>query len=400
MARPNRSRALGVGFLALVVAAGAATAVVLESPAGAGSYSVTTTADTPDVTPGDGTCADAGSDCSLRAAVMEANATAGDDQIVLPAGTFRIGLTGDEDNAATGDLDIRPADGAGVSITGAGASQTAIDGGGVDRVVHVVSGSVTMAGVSIRGGLRGTGAGGGVLVATGASLTLQDVEVRGNAATDGAGIRNDGTTTVSRVLVTGNSGAPSLSSGAGTLNVVNSTVSTNSGVGVRASGGSLGLTQVTVTGNTGNGVEVTGGTVTLRNSIVSGNEGSECAGTVGSQGFNVVDDTSCGPGANDRPNADPALGPLAANGGPTSTHAPASTSPAVDLVAQGQCPVGDDQRRATRPQDGNGDGSSLCDAGALELGQSPSAPASTTTTTRPGQGPPAGPVTAQPTTAG
>jgi hypothetical protein len=48
--------------------------------------------------------------------------------------------------------------------------------------------------------------------------------------------------------------------------------------------------------------------------------------------------------------ADPGLGPLADNGGPTQTHAPLAGSPAIDAVT-GTCPPPDtDQRGVTRPQ--------------------------------------------------
>ena len=44
---------------------------------------------------------------SLRDAILAANATAGDDIITLPAGTYTLTLTGTgEDGAITGDLDI------------------------------------------------------------------------------------------------------------------------------------------------------------------------------------------------------------------------------------------------------------------------------------------------------
>jgi len=62
--------------------------VVSPSPASAATFTVTTTDDTVDVAPGDGTCADAGGDCSLRAAIQEANAFAGPDTITLGAMTY------------------------------------------------------------------------------------------------------------------------------------------------------------------------------------------------------------------------------------------------------------------------------------------------------------------------
>ena len=79
-------------------------------------------------------------------------------------------------------------------------------------------------------------------------------------------------------------------------------------------------------------------------------------------------------GSEDSP-LDPQLGALAANGGPTRTHEPLSTSPAVDKgtgvtsATFFDCP-GNDQRNYLRPVDGNGSGTKECDAGAVERGSS------------------------------
>ena len=55
----------------------------------AASFSVNSTADAVDVTPGDGVCETVTfGECTLRAAVMEANALAGHDSITLPAGVY------------------------------------------------------------------------------------------------------------------------------------------------------------------------------------------------------------------------------------------------------------------------------------------------------------------------
>ncbi|MEZ4485138.1 MAG: hypothetical protein R2864_11285 [Syntrophotaleaceae bacterium] len=59
-----------------------------SNPLGAASFTVDTTSDSVDVNPGDSICADSDGSCSLRAAVMEANALAGADAIALPAGTY------------------------------------------------------------------------------------------------------------------------------------------------------------------------------------------------------------------------------------------------------------------------------------------------------------------------
>jgi hypothetical protein len=69
----------------------------------------------------------------------------------------------------------------------------------------------------------------------------------------------------------------------------------------------------------------------------------------------------------DQQGADPQLGPLAANGGPTQTHALAEGSPAIDAGAAGACPA-TDQRGVGRPQ------RSGCDIGAYELEPSAGGP--------------------------
>src|SRR5262245_59054801 len=76
-------------------------------PAVAATFTVDTTVDAVDATPGDGVCATSTGTCTLRAAVMEANALAGPDVVSLPAGTFRLTPTGSgEDLGLTGDLDV------------------------------------------------------------------------------------------------------------------------------------------------------------------------------------------------------------------------------------------------------------------------------------------------------
>lgn len=60
------------------------------------------------------------------------------------------------------------------------------------------------------------------------------------------------------------------------------------------------------------------------------------------------------------------LGLLANNGGVTETHAPIPGSPLIDYVNATTC-LSADQRGSARPQDGDGNGSSICDVGALEV---------------------------------
>ncbi|MBP7622659.1 MAG: hypothetical protein KA763_01720, partial [Xanthomonadales bacterium] len=62
---------------------------------------------------------------------------------------------------------------------------------------------------------------------------------------------------------------------------------------------------------------------------------------------------------------DPKLGPLQDNGGPTLTRALLSSSPAIDVGQNSTCAT-TDQRGVTRPADGDGNGSKICDLGAVE----------------------------------
>jgi uncharacterized repeat protein (TIGR01451 family) len=109
--------------------------------------------------------------------------------------------------------------------------------------------------------------------------------------------------------------------------------------------------------------------VQLKNTIVAHNpSGGNCAGTVRSAGFNVSGDGSCGFGAAGDlpPDTDPRLGPLASNGGPTQTHALLPGSPAIDRGTNDGCPA-KDQCGVSRPRDGDGNGSVVCDIGAYEV---------------------------------
>ncbi|HEV7730665.1 MAG TPA: right-handed parallel beta-helix repeat-containing protein [Candidatus Binatia bacterium] len=160
-------------------------ALATYSAAHAATFVVNSTADAVDATPGDGSCATAAAACTLRAAVQEANALAGADDITLPAGTFRLTLVGaPEALAATGDLDVTQP----LTITGATRDTTIIDGVGSDRVFEVAAATaMTMSKLTVRNG-HTMDPGGGILHAGGAALTLTDVAFRGNTASVGGAV--------------------------------------------------------------------------------------------------------------------------------------------------------------------------------------------------------------------
>lgn len=102
----------------------------------------------------DGTC---NSDCSLREAVIKANGSNDPQLIRLGSGTYSLSLPApidegqilDEDANAHGDLDITRS----LTIRGAGADKTIIDGGALDRLFEVLPGAhLTLSHLTLRNG--------------------------------------------------------------------------------------------------------------------------------------------------------------------------------------------------------------------------------------------------------
>ncbi len=157
----------------------------LAAQATAASITVTSTIDAVDANPGDGTCATAAGTCSLRAAIQEANASPGLDDVHLPAGTFPLTVVGaGEDAAATGDLDVTQP----LILVGAGQELSIIDGVGADRVVQVAANiPLTVRQLEIRNGNAG-GPGGGIAGEENAPITINDVTFRLNQATTGGAL--------------------------------------------------------------------------------------------------------------------------------------------------------------------------------------------------------------------
>lgn len=201
--------------LALVSALVAPTSLgVIAGPAAAATFTVDSTVDAVDAALGDGVCATVANECTLRAAIQEANQLGGSHTIVLPAGTYTLDIVGPgEDAAATGDLDVT----ADITIEGAGAVSTIVeagfgsDAGEVDRVFDVqAGGSLTIEGVTVRNGeVRGADGGGIRSVGT---LVVVDSRVVDNKALDdgvsngnGGGIIGEvGSVTVRNSVIQGN----------------------------------------------------------------------------------------------------------------------------------------------------------------------------------------------------
>ena len=140
--------------------------------------------DVVDANPGDGVC-DAvppKNVCTLRAAIEEANALPGADEIILPPNTYLLTIVA--------ELTITD----NLTITGGGASTTIIDGNKSvrpnTRVLGISSGdTVSVSGVTIRNGEATLGGG----VVNDGTLTLTNSAVIGNTAVQGGGISTGGT---------------------------------------------------------------------------------------------------------------------------------------------------------------------------------------------------------------
>ncbi|HEX5709115.1 MAG TPA: Calx-beta domain-containing protein [Pyrinomonadaceae bacterium] len=272
---------------------------------------------------------------------------------------------------------------------GAGTNSGASGGTGGFGAGLAVTGTADITGTDIRdntGGVGGAGDGSGgggtgLYVASG-TATLVRSKVRDNRAGNsappvgpaatggfGGGILNAGHLTVTESTISGNQTGTGSSSGAGvgggisnggTLLMANSTVSGNTTAGSGGQGagifntGPLTLTNCTITANTtgsgfgGAGVHAfnsSSGPINVANTIIAGNLSADNSnvsdvhgGPYTSLGHNLIGnaDGSTGFGAaGDQVGTfgaplDPRLGPLAANGGPTLTHALLPGSTAID----------------------------------------------------------------------
>lgn len=404
------------GWHRLFFAAGLALLcwIVTAVPALAVTFDVNVTLDVADPNLGDGLCdvdpGTAGSQCSLRAAVQQANLlpSTGDNPhlVNVPAGTFTLTIPGrDEVAGATGDLNVTSG---GIRIVGQGATQTIVQagtavGGGVDRVLRVAPFATALVesltirhGTAVVAGLAE--AGGGIL--NEGTVFLTGVEVRDNVATNGptdfggGGVANGigaalvaVTSTIADNAVTHNGGGIS---NAGTIRLDTTTVGANR---TDSAGGGLfhgspqpveirstTIAQNEAAAGAGGGIATVPGSssIVIANTILDNDSTSDnCsdATALTSQGFNMVSDGSCplsfGGSSTDVLEGDIDLSELGLHGGQTRNYVPEPGSDALDAGA-GSGPCGGasatDQRNLPRPRNGKASGTvARCDIGAVEV---------------------------------
>ncbi|MGQ0620759.1 MAG: choice-of-anchor Q domain-containing protein, partial [Panacagrimonas sp.] len=289
-----------------------------------------------------------------------------------------------------GNLSLRQSTVSGGSVSGSDGGGLAVYGGGLLELNEsTVSGN-------------STGNDGGGIYNLSSTLFVTDSTVSGNSAFYGGGIGTRGSssiTTVTGSTVSGNRGNYGGGVNAfGSVTIGSSTISGNSasrdGGGLIAIG-RVSIANTTITANTapdahGGGVAADlDDDLDITASIIAGNSSTDIddyggyGGTFITGGNNLIGDGNFASNFDDATDtinvANPMLGPLADNDGPTFTHALLTGSPAIDSFESAVpgrvanlglvefCPAGKDQRGVARPQDGDGDGDAVCDIGAFEL---------------------------------
>ena len=296
-------------------------------------------------------------DVSLREAIALANEQEGEDNISfnsdLSGGTIALTETEpDPRGAGTVNRELSITDS--VKINGLGADALTIDGvnggNGIFRIEENID--VTLKGLTIANGNRqqfffqNPTAGGAVVVENGANLTLEDSAILNSVADSAGAISSDGNVEIIRSLIANNeSGGGALPEGAvvngGELNIINSTVAANTGIGVT----SLGTSEITNSTITDGINLINPDSTTITSSIVSRNNTATNAASitnnfsqgVTSGGNNLIGNGGDLPGyidsdlvgTADNP-IDPQLGELQDNGGATQAIALQDGSPAID----------------------------------------------------------------------
>lgn len=283
MLRPQLNLRLTAIYLAV-----ASLVLFSARPAYADTFTVDSNADTHDVEPGDGTCADSQGNCSLRAAIEEANAFPGTDTIIAPADIYMLSLGS---LIMYSDLELVGASGAGTVIDGTenedeqnikvcNDPECSLDNL-LPEVTAVIS-NVTVQN-AFTTGFGGAGTGAGIYVLPGAVLRLSESNVRDNFTqrAPGGGIANAGVVELMRVRIANN--ATTVDTGGGQMQA-------GGGV-INFSGAKMSIEQSAIVYNEssrGGGIYNGGGFLEMRNTTVSNNRASRRGGGLLLQGVSHI----------------------------------------------------------------------------------------------------------------
>ena len=382
---------------ALLAAGGLGAGLLTACQPPAATFTVTTNVDAVDANIGDGVCATAAGECSLRAAVQEGNTNPDVGpiavQLSLEVHTLTIAGAGEND-AASGDLDLtRP-----FRFVGTGLPKVSAAG---DRVFDArPGGHLEVVGLDVAGKAPSP-ENGGAIRAGQANVTVTNSRLSGAANAGGAIFSSEGQVVVTGSAIVKSSAAFGAAVHARQFSLVRSSVSTSAAsTGFVLFGGSPDLPSViessTITGNSatsGPTVSVTGD-LTMRDSTVVGNNsvydfvvqgddfvignsilaaatpGENCHpfSVVTSLGGNVETGTDCDFTAPTDVQSAPSTGLGAADTTGLTVSFPPVAPPALD---SGIGCLALDQILAARPLDGNANGTIECDRGAREVAAQP-----------------------------
>lgn len=318
---------------------------------------------------------DAGPD-SLR----EGLATAGVTEIIFDPSVTIVTLN-------SGELVVNQS----LTITGSGMGGiTVTRSSGTDfRIFNVLNGVIsTITGLTISNGVATTG--GGISIEENSTLNLDYCTITGNtsiaeggginltnnsklnvsycsiilntAGTNGGAINSSSEFIVRNSIIidnTANNGGGIYTQLFNNSNIFNTTITRNTanstGGGIHVNGGVINIVNATIADNTANleggGIKRNTGNCIVGNTIISNNNSTstnevDVSGSFGSQGYNIIGDTTGSSGfgvIGDLLNTDPMLGPLSNYGGPTMSMSVLIGSPAIGAGNATLLPIGENE---------------------------------------------------------
>ncbi|MBK8022879.1 MAG: hypothetical protein IPK19_15970 [Chloroflexi bacterium] len=334
----------------------------------------------------------AGNPTLLIYAIACANSTPANDVINLTNSTYT--LTADLTDGTGLPPIVTTTTAGSLTINGSGATIQRSSAPGTPEFRFILvdtDGDLTLNDLTLtNGSASGSGTEGGAAIRSYGALRLSSVTIHGNTAAGGGGVYNQaGALTIVNSTFSNNTASDyggAILNFSGILRLINSTLSGNAANGSSTNGGGGALDSYdalsvvtiinsTITNNTAmqtarSGIWLETGTLTLQNSIVAGNNGAnnclvEAGATITDNGNNLDNGTSCGFGASSLSNTNPLLGALANNGGPTQTHLPANTSPAINAGSNAKAV---DENGAALTTDQRGAGYPRTNAGSVDIG--------------------------------